>query len=53
MAFDLAARVSDPVRQLGATVLAATDERTLANQFGFIVEHKILFEDEEPAAGAK
>lgn len=53
VAFDVAASVFEPLKRLGATVLPATDERTLGEQLGFILERKILLEDEEPAAGPK
>ena len=53
VAFDVAANVFEPLKRLGATVVAATDERTLADQLGFILERKILLEDEEPAAERK
>jgi hypothetical protein len=49
VAFDVDAKVFDPMKRLGATVLAATDERTLSGQLGFILDRKILLEDEEPA----
>lgn len=48
VAFDVAAKVFDPMKKLGATVVAAADERQLDSQLQFILERKILLEDEEP-----
>jgi hypothetical protein len=48
VAFDVAAKVFDPVKKLGATVVAAIDEKQLNSQLEFIFEKKILLEDEEP-----
>jgi len=53
VAFDVAARVFDPVKKLGATVLGAGDELQLNTQLSFILEEKILLEAEEPAKPAK
>jgi hypothetical protein len=50
VAFDVDAQVFDSLKRLDVTVLAASDERTLDSQLGFILEKKILLEDEEPAA---
>jgi uncharacterized glyoxalase superfamily protein PhnB len=49
VAFDVAAKVFDSVKKQGATVVAATDEATLNTQLQFILQKKILLEDEEPA----
>jgi len=49
VAFDVDAKVFAPVKKLGATVLAAANERQLNTQLEFIFEKKILLEDEEPA----
>jgi hypothetical protein len=48
VAFDVAAKVFDPMKRLGATVVGAADERQLDSQLQFILERKILLEDEEP-----
>ena len=48
VAFDVNAKIFDPVKKLGATVVGATDERQLNTQLEFIFEKKILLEDEEP-----
>ena len=53
VAFDVAAKVFDPVKKLGATVLGAGDELQLNTQLSFILEEKILLEAEEPAKPAK
>jgi hypothetical protein len=49
VAFDVAAAVFKPLKDLGATVVGAGDERQLNDQLGYILEQKILLEDEEPA----
>jgi hypothetical protein len=49
VAFDVAARVFDGVKKQGATVVSASDETQLNSQLQFILEKKILLEDEEPA----
>jgi predicted small lipoprotein YifL len=46
------AKLFEPLRNLGVTVVEAADERTLDDQLGFIFERKILLEDEDPAAPA-
>ena len=51
-AFDVDAALFAPVKALGVNVFAATDERTLEERLGFIVDRKILLEDEEPASAA-
>ena len=48
VAFDVNAKVFDGVKKLGATVVGAADEVQLKNQVEFILEKKILLEDEEP-----
>ena len=48
VAFDVDAKVFDPVKKLGATVVGASDERQLNTQLEFIFEKKILLEEEEP-----
>jgi hypothetical protein len=50
VAFDVDAKVFDPVKQLGATVVGASDEKQLSSQLEFIVQRKILLEEEEPKA---
>jgi hypothetical protein len=50
VAFDVDAKVFDPVKKLGATVVGASDEKQLNTQLEFIFEKKILLEDEEPPA---
>jgi hypothetical protein len=49
VAFDVAAKVFDGVKKQGATVVAAADEKQLNTQLDFILQRKILLEDEEPA----
>lgn len=48
IAFDVAAKVFDPVKKLGATVVSAADEKQFNTQLDFILQRKILLEDEEP-----
>jgi hypothetical protein len=48
VAFDVDAKLFDPVKKLGATVLGAANEAQLNTQLEFILEKKILLEDEEP-----
>jgi hypothetical protein len=50
VAFDVNAKVFDGVRKLGATVVGASDENQLNSQLEFILQKKILLEDEEPPA---
>jgi hypothetical protein len=50
VAFDVDAKLFDPIKKLGATVVSAADERQLNAQLEYIVERKILLEDEEPPA---
>jgi len=48
VAFDVDAKVFDGVKKQGATVVAAADEKQLDSQLQYILEKKILLEDEEP-----
>lgn len=48
VAFDVDAKVFDGVKKLGATVAGASNEQQLNTQLEFILEKKILLEDEEP-----
>ena len=48
VAFDVNAKVFDGVKRLGATVVGASDEAQLNSQLEFILQKKILLEDEEP-----
>jgi hypothetical protein len=48
VAFDVDAKVFAPVKKLDATVVAAADERQLDTQLQFILQRKILLEEEEP-----
>jgi hypothetical protein len=50
VAFDVQAKVFDPIKKLGATVVGAADEKQLNTQLEFILQRKILLEDEEPPA---
>lgn len=50
VAFDVNARVFNGVKKLGATVVGAADEKQLNSQLEFILEKKILLEDEEMPA---
>jgi len=50
VAFDVDAKVFDSVKKLGATVVGAADEKQLNGQLEFILQKKILLEDEEPPA---
>ena len=47
VAFDVDAKVFDAVKKQGATVVGAADERQLNAQLDFILQKKILLEDEE------
>jgi hypothetical protein len=49
VAFDVDAKVFDGVKRLGATVVGAADEKQLNTQLEYILQRKILLEDEEPA----
>jgi hypothetical protein len=48
VAFDTNAKVFNPVKQQGATVVSAADEKQLNAQLEFIMQRKILLEEEEP-----
>ncbi len=48
VAFDVNAKVFDPVKKLGATVVSAEDEKQLNTQLEFVLQRKILLEEEEP-----
>ncbi len=47
IAFDVDAKVFDPLKKLGATVVGASNENQLNSQLQFILERKILLEEEE------
>ena len=49
VAFDVDAKVFDAVKKLGANVVGAADEKQLNSQLEFILQKKILLEEEEPA----
>jgi VWA domain-containing protein len=49
VAFDVAAKIFDAVKKQGATVVAAADEKQLNSQLEFIMQRKILLEEEEPS----
>jgi uncharacterized protein YegL len=49
VAFDVDAKVFDSVKKLGATVVGAADEKQLDTQLEYILQRKILLEEEEPA----
>jgi hypothetical protein len=48
VAFDVAARQFAPLKKLGAMVVGAADEKQLDAQLEFILQRKVLLEDEEP-----
>lgn len=48
IAFDVDAKLFDPLKQQGVTVVGAADERQLNTQLEFMLEKRILLEDEEP-----
>lgn len=48
VAFDVDAKVFDTVKKQGATVVGAADEKQLNSQLQYILQQKILLEDEEP-----
>jgi uncharacterized protein YegL len=48
VAFDVNAKIFEPVKKLGATVVGAADEKQLNSQLEFILQRKILLEEEEP-----
>jgi hypothetical protein len=47
VAFDVDAKVFDAVKKQGATVVAAADEKQLNSQLQYILQQKILLEEEE------
>ena len=47
VAFNAAAKEFNGVKKLGATVVGAADEKQLDTQLDFILQKKILLEDEE------
>jgi hypothetical protein len=49
VAFDVDAKVFDSAKKQGATVVGAVDEKQLNGQLEFILQKKILLEEEEPA----
>jgi hypothetical protein len=48
VAFDVNAKVFEPVKKLDATVVSASDEAQLNTQLNYILQRKILLEDEDP-----
>jgi hypothetical protein len=48
VAFDVDADVFGDVKKLGATVVGAADEKQLNSQLDYILQSKILLEEEEP-----
>jgi hypothetical protein len=48
VAFDMAAQQFAPIKKLGATVVGAADEKQLNTQLEYILQRKILLEEEEP-----
>ncbi len=48
VAFDVDASQFAPLKPLGATVVGAADEKQLNSQLQFILQQKILLEEEEP-----
>ena len=48
VAFDVNAGVFASVKKLGATVVGASDEKQLNSQLEYILQRKILLEEEEP-----
>jgi hypothetical protein len=48
VAFDVAAKLFDPFKKLGVTVVGAADEKQLNAQLEFILQNKILLENEDP-----
>jgi len=49
VAFNVDAKEFEAVKQQGATVVGAADEKQLNTQLEFIMQRKILLEEEEPA----
>ena len=48
VAFDVNARIFDSAKKLGVTVVSASDEKQLNTQLEFVLQRKILLEEEEP-----
>jgi hypothetical protein len=48
VAFDVAAQQFAPIKKLDATVVGAADEKQLNTQLEYILQRKILLEEEEP-----
>jgi hypothetical protein len=48
VAFDVDAKQFESVKKLGATVVGAADEKQLNTQLEYILQQKILLEEEEP-----
>jgi uncharacterized protein YegL len=48
VAFDVDAKVFESVKKQGATVVGAANEKQLNTQLDYILQHKILLEEEEP-----
>lgn len=48
VAFDVDAKVFGAVKKLGATVVSASDEKQLNAQLEYVLQRKILLEEEEP-----
>ena len=48
VAFDVDAKVFEPLKQRGATVVGAANEIQLNSQLQYILQRKILLEEEEP-----
>ncbi|MDB6154984.1 MAG: hypothetical protein JWL90_3437, partial [Chthoniobacteraceae bacterium] len=51
IAFDVEARVFEPLKKLNVTLLSASNEKQLDAQLTLILERKILLEDEETRPG--
>ena len=48
VAFDVAAKLFDPLKKLDVTVVGAADEKQLNAQLEFILQNRILLENEDP-----
>jgi hypothetical protein len=48
VAFDIDAKIFEPIKKLGATVVSAANEAQLNTQLQYILQRKILLEEEEP-----
>jgi hypothetical protein len=53
VAFDVDAKVFEGVKKLGATVVGASDEKQLNTQLEYILQRKILLEEEEAPKAPK